>query len=182
MKYADVIVDISLEKLDRAFSYRIPDALFNQVAIGTAVVVPFGRANRRLTGFVVGISDETEYEADKVKDILGIPADALPLEAELIALAAWMKEHFGGTMNQALKTVLPIKKKAAPKETKLLHLSLDVRTAREELIQLGRRARHSVAKERLLAALIEEGDIPWDVVTKQLDVPSAHIRDFDLLS
>lgn len=179
MTYADIIVDISHEKLDKTFSYRVPDSLRDAVNVGTPVVIPFGKANRRLTGFVVALSDTPKFDPEKTKDIIGVPTDALPLEAQLIALAAWMREHFGGTMNQALKCVLPIKRKTAPKETKLLHLAIDEATAKEELIQMRRRARHSVAKERLLGALIEQGDIPWDVVTGRLDIPSVHIRDFE---
>ena len=34
----------------------------------------------------------------------------MAIEGKLVALAAWMKNHYGGTMIQALKTVLPIKK------------------------------------------------------------------------
>ena len=178
-RYAEVIIDISHEKLDKTFTYRLPEEYRDSVGIGTPVVVPFGRSNRRITGFVTGITENPKYEPDKIKDIIGVPTDALPIEAELIALAAYMKEHFGGTMNQALKTVLPIKKKAAPKEARLLRLRIDEATAEEELVQMKKRGRHSVAKERLLAALLEEHDIPWDVVTKRLDVPSVHIRDFE---
>ncbi len=179
MSYAKVIVDISHEKLDRTFSYRIPAELEGEVGIGTPVVIPFGKGNRRMTGFVVDLTDRPDFDPEKTKDIIGVPTDALPLEAELVALAAWMRKQYGGTMNQALKTVLPIKKKAAPKEMKLLHFNLDDKTAHEELVQLKRRSRHSVAKERLLEALIGEGDIPWEVVTKQLDVSASHIRDFE---
>ena len=35
----------------------------------------------------------------------------MEIEAKLVALAAWMKKNYGGTMIQALKTVLPIKQK-----------------------------------------------------------------------
>ena len=35
----------------------------------------------------------------------------MAIAGKLVALAAWMKEHYGGTMIQALKTVLPVKKK-----------------------------------------------------------------------
>ena len=40
-----------------------------------------------------------------------MPGNSVAIEARLIALAAWMKEQYGGTMIQALKTVLPIKQK-----------------------------------------------------------------------
>lgn len=179
MSYADVIVDISHEKLDRTFSYHIPENLLDSVAIGSPVFIPFGKGNREITGFVVDITEESKFAPERTKDIIGVPVEALPIEAELIALAAWMRKHFGGTMNQALKTVLPIKKKAAPKEAKICRLILSEEEAKEELVHLLKRARHSFAKERLLRALIDEGEIPWEVVTKRLDVSANNIRDFE---
>ena len=56
--FADVIVDISVEALDRTFQYRIPEQLRQQVSIGSRVKIPFGRGNRPIMGFVVGISEE----------------------------------------------------------------------------------------------------------------------------
>ena len=49
MKYANVIVDISLEKLDRTFQYRVPEELEDGLSVGMQVVVPFGNGSRRLT-------------------------------------------------------------------------------------------------------------------------------------
>ncbi len=48
--YADIIIDISHEKLDKAFQYAVPDELKDRVEIGSRVVIPFGSGNRRITG------------------------------------------------------------------------------------------------------------------------------------
>ena len=40
MKYAKIIVDISLDKIDRPFDYIIPDGM--DVKAGTPVIIPFG--------------------------------------------------------------------------------------------------------------------------------------------
>ena len=50
-KYANIIVDISHEKLDKTFQYLIPEALKEEVRVGVLVDIPFG--NRSLTGYVV---------------------------------------------------------------------------------------------------------------------------------
>ena len=47
-KYADIIVDISHEKLDRTFQYRIPETMEDEIAAGSAVIVPFGRGSREI--------------------------------------------------------------------------------------------------------------------------------------
>ena len=43
--YANVIIDISHEKLDRTFQYRIPERLLAEITAGVQVLIPFG--NRR---------------------------------------------------------------------------------------------------------------------------------------
>ena len=46
MKYANVIVDISHEKVDRIFQYRVPEALEERLEVGMQAEVPFGAGNR----------------------------------------------------------------------------------------------------------------------------------------
>ena len=108
--YADIIIDITHEKLDKIFQYRIPSQLEGMLKVGTEVVVPFGRSNKETRGYVVGFSESTEYDTARMKEILKVAEKSVAIEAKLVALAAWMKEYYGGTMIQALKTVLPIKK------------------------------------------------------------------------
>lgn len=48
--YADVIVDITNEKLDRTFQYKVPPELTGEIGPGTAVQIPFGNGNRTITG------------------------------------------------------------------------------------------------------------------------------------
>ena len=116
--YANVIVDIRHEKLDKIFQYRVPDVLRMQIHPGTAVTVPFGNGNRRIQGYVVKLTDRTDYPPEKIKEIQGVCAGQTGVEGKLIALAAWMRDYYGSTMIQALKAVLPVKQKVAQKEQK----------------------------------------------------------------
>ena len=77
----------------------------NELKAGMEVIVPFGKGNRPVKGYVTGITDSCSYDLSKVKEITDISRDSVEIEAKLIALAAWMKENYGGTMIQALKTV-----------------------------------------------------------------------------
>ena len=107
--YADIIVDITHEKLDRIFQYRIPEELAEDVHVGCQVVVPFGMGNRQITGYCIGVSYETDYDPDKIKNILSIKEKSTSMESKQILLADFMKRRYGVTMIQALKTVLPVK-------------------------------------------------------------------------
>lgn len=43
-EYANIIVDISQEKLDKTFQYRVPERLREQIQIGMQVQVPLETA------------------------------------------------------------------------------------------------------------------------------------------
>ena len=78
MLYGDVIIDISLEKLDKTFQYEIPEHLRETVQIGSRVVIPFGNGKRRITGYVVDMSTEPKIDAGRIKPILVCQRTALP--------------------------------------------------------------------------------------------------------
>ena len=131
--YADVIIDITHEKLDRIFQYSIPSELRGELSIGTEVIVPFGNGNREISGYVIAFSEKTDYPADKIKPVLKKAENSVAIESRLVALAAWMKEQYGGTMIQALKTVLPIKRKETSRVKRKVRLLLDEEDAKEKL-------------------------------------------------
>lgn len=104
MTYADIIVDISHEKLDKSFQYLVPQQLEEQIQVGMVVQIPFGRGNHVRKGYVVGLSSKLKVDGSCIKSIVSIENDQETIESRLIALAGWMKEHYGSTMIQALKT------------------------------------------------------------------------------
>ena len=58
--YADVIVDISHEKLDRSFQYKVPEKLEGILKVGMGVWIPFGTGNKQIRGYCVGIGEKSE--------------------------------------------------------------------------------------------------------------------------
>ena len=93
-RYADVIVNITQESLDKTFQYRIPENLRDSVREGTAVRVPFGRGTRTVDGYVVGISSSPGIEESRIRPILEIQEGRLPIEGRLLQLAVWMKKNY----------------------------------------------------------------------------------------
>ncbi len=178
MKYADIIIDISHERLDKTFEYIVPDELESQVFEGVQVVIPFGASNRAITGYVVGLHDEPGFDVTKLKPIARVVKDSIAIESQLISLAAFLKRNYGSTMNQALKTVIPIKKKENEKLKKEITLAIPVEQARIELNEMLTK-RHAIGKERLLKELLEIDVLDWELATKKLEVSSTHIRDLE---
>ena len=86
--FADVIVDIQHEKLDKIFQYRIPERLKDELYPGLEVIIPFGKGNRQIKGYVTSLSETCNYDLSKVKEITDISRNSVAIEARLIALAA----------------------------------------------------------------------------------------------
>lgn len=173
-KFANVIVDISHEKLDKTFQYIIPKEFENTIETGMQVKIPFGP--RFITGYVIEITDEAEYDVAKLKPIAGIVKDAIGIESRLISLASWIKRNYGGTFNQALKTVIPVKQKQNHIIKKILVLTIDKQYALEQLSIFEKK--HYTAKARLLKELIEHQQIEQTIVTRKLNVSTTVIKGF----
>ena len=172
--FANIIVDITHEKLDKIFQYRVPSQMEGELSVGMEVLVPFGKGNRMTKGYVIEISETCDYDLSKIKEIAEISPDGFQIEGKLVALAAWMKEHYGGTMIQALKTVLPIKQKEKEKKKKQVRLLLDVEEGQKKLdfyLEKNQRAR-----ARLLAALLDEPVLDWELLRKKLNITMPVIR------
>ena len=172
--YAKVIVDITHEKLDKVFEYRIPSELEGVLQVGMEVIVPFGNGNRETNGYVIGISETCEYDEGKVKEILRLAEKRLAIEGKLVALAGWMKENYGGTMIQSLKTVLPIKREEQQKIKRYVRLCLSQEEGRaklEEYLKKNQRAR-----VRALAALLDNGVLEYEFLIKKLNVSREVLR------
>ena len=173
--YANVIVDISHEKLDKTFQYSIPDELLCDIRPGVCVDIPFG--SRTITGYVIEVTDEPEYDPARTKPLIGIKAHSVAVEAKLIALAAWIRRNYGSTMNQALKTVIPVKKQAKEQVSRSIALKIDKVRARAQLALC--EAKNQKAKARLFRALIDADDgasLEYSFVTGKLSVSAATIR------
>ena len=175
--YADVIVDISHEKLDRPFQYRIPEKLREELETGACVTVPFGNGNKLLKGYVVGIGDVCKYDPARMKEIRGMAQGGVGVEDRMIALAGWIRKNYGSTMIQALKVVLPAKRSVK----RLEHRTLQRIMGREEIISLlgESRRRRQVAKERLLQELVDQEAIPYEWVTGKLGVSSQTVKSLE---
>ena len=177
VKYADIIIDISTKHVDRVFQYRIPSELETEVQVGSRVEVPFGKGDTRRKGYVVSITTIPSFEPEKTKSILGILPDAVSVQEQMILLAWWMKERYGSTMNQALKTVMPVKAKVAPKEEKTIH-SLKSESELLELLAEAERKKHK-ARIRLFRALLENGDLPYRLTAEKLGITMAMLKPLE---
>ncbi len=175
--YADVIIDISHEKVDRPFRYRIPDKLIGKIMPGVRVHVPFGKGNKDMTGYVVDLADKADYPAEKIKEITDIDERAATVESDLIKTAYWMKSHYGSTMITALKTVLPVKHKLKQLQKK----KITRRCGSEEIEKLMAECikKHQTAKARVLNALLNEEVLPYSLLSEKLNISASTLNSLE---
>lgn len=167
--YAQIIIDISHGRLDRPFTYRIPEALQNDLCLGSLVVVPFGKGDTKRKGYVIGFSNTCEYPDGKLKEIEAISSGGTDVTGDnAVRLALWMKQRYGSTMAVALRTVLTSRKQAKPCEHRSIHLLLSKDDAEKKRHEFA--MKHQVARERLLRELMEAPDQPYSLIIQKLHV------------
>lgn len=167
--YAQIIIDISHGRLDRPFTYRIPEALQNDLCLGSLVVVPFGKGDTKRKGYVIGFSNTCEYPDGKLKEIEAIASGGTDVTGDnAVRLALWMKQRYGSTMAVALRTVLTSRKQAKPCEHRSIHLLLSKDDAEKKRHECA--MKHQVARERLLRELMEAPDQPYSLIIQKLHV------------
>lgn len=184
MLFAEVIVDISVKSLDRPFQYRIPEQMEEQAVVGAPVLIPFGRGNREMKGFIVGLSDTPQYDVSKTKSIIKVEKQGVVAESHLLSLAYWMKENYGATMNDAIKAVMPVRREIKEKVERRIFSLLteeELKKARDMFEK-----KHNTARVRLLDGLLasellwEEGYFYEDAV-KKLGVSANVIKGLEQL-
>jgi len=93
----------SARALRGPFDYALPEEMRDTVAVGSMLVVPFGR--RDLLGVVVGLSEASSVSRER----LLAPRRAVEADvpADLVELAGWIALEYCSTPARALALVLP---------------------------------------------------------------------------
>ena len=140
------------------------------------VNIPFGRGNRIITGYVIELTSKAEFDEEKIKDIDSVVPNRVKAVEDMIKLAAWLKHNYGGTMNQALKTVIPVKEKIRQKEKK--HIKLNV--TKEEAKEFIKKAkRKSPSKEKLIEYLSDREEADMDVLKNETGISPSTIKSLE---
>ena len=105
---AQIIVDVPLMQTDRPYSYLIPEAMQAQIAIGMRVHVPFGKGNRLLQGFVIGLEEQENLrDFPELKPIAELLDYEPVLNQDQLDLADQMRHTVFSYKISILKSMLP---------------------------------------------------------------------------
>ncbi len=93
-----------------------------------------------------------------------------------MALAAWIRETYGSTMINAIKTVLPVKKTIRQISEKAVVLQKTVDRERIEACKAQYQKKHAHAKLRLLKELEEENSLSMETVKERLHISAQTLK------
>jgi primosomal protein N' (replication factor Y) len=99
--FAQVVFNLPLKE---EFTYGIPEHFQGQVQIGTRVMAPFGP--RKITGYVVGLSDHSEGDFE-IKFIQDLPDGVPVISEELLTLTRWVADYYNAGWGEVIKAALP---------------------------------------------------------------------------
>lgn len=103
---AEVIVDVPTLQTNNPYEFKIPEQLQEDIAIGMRVIVPFGKGNRRVQGFITGLKNDQIFDGE-LKEISSIMDLEPVLNQELIDLGEWMAQTTYSFRISSYQTMLP---------------------------------------------------------------------------
>lgn len=99
-RYAQVALDVPLM---RTFDYLLADTI---PQIGQRVAVPFGHGLR--SGIVVGLTDESEFENSRIKNLAAVYDDMPVLSSDILRIARFAADYYQTSLGEMLATMLPV--------------------------------------------------------------------------
>ncbi|MCT4612991.1 MAG: primosomal protein N' [Clostridia bacterium] len=101
--YAEIIVDIFNNQVDRIFTYKANE----DTKLGHRVLVPFGRGNKPIEGFVIGFIDEPSFDPSKIKEVIRIIDDIPVFDEDMIKVAKFVSNEYRCPLVGALTLIMP---------------------------------------------------------------------------
>ena len=106
-----VLVEISFNKNEKTFDYKVPDNLKKEISLGKRVLVPFG--NKKIEGFIIDIKENSDYE---LKEIISVIDKEPILTGELLLLGNEIQKEILCNKISIYQTMLPKGYKAKNKD------------------------------------------------------------------
>lgn len=109
--FASVIVDIPTRALSEPFVYGVPQPLFDEVEVGSTVLIDFG--HRAAAGYVVDLARDLcllpgtrGIAPERVKSIGAVLSRPL-FSVEAARIARWLSREYVATLSECLRLFLP---------------------------------------------------------------------------
>lgn len=168
-RYAQVALEQGIDSSSTGLTYSIPESL-SDIAVGDRVIVPLGRRNEQVSGFVVELTHHSDIA--HVKSIVGRDTHSISLTPDLVELARWISNYYCCPLGMVFSTMLP----AAVKRGTGLITQLWVRRKPDIPAEItSKKAGHSKLQIAVLAVLdtMEKEGRTWGEIKRVADLAGA---------
>lgn len=104
-----VAVARKLAEYQDLLTYHVPYTLEQLIQYGSMVMVPMGRGNQEVYGYVVNLLDDTEINTNVIqyKDVLAVVESETLFTQELTELAIWLSRYYSCPCYYVLEYMMP---------------------------------------------------------------------------
>lgn len=167
-EYAEIIVDLISNAVDRPFHYKIPSSLRGKVLPGMKVAIPLGP--RRCEGYVLRLLNSTTIDSAALRDIYAVSDPEPLLTTEQLSLLSWLAHRCYCRKIDALNAMVPATFRQGRRSQKP-YLFAVVAEAEAKLENLNK----APVQQKALQILLDQG--PQDRKTLEKEgVTSASLR------
>ena len=103
--YIEILTQISAKAVDQYYTYKVPKSMEEKIKVGIRVKIPFGKMT--LEGFVMGITNDVNYDKDKIKEIIDVTDDNPVLNEEMLLLGKYMSKKLLCSLVSCYQVMLP---------------------------------------------------------------------------
>ena len=153
-EYAQLVVDLSVDALDRLYTYAVPEGM--SVRPGQLVAAPFGP--RTVEGFVVSLSGECDLPPEKLRPLSRVVQEEPVILPDLMELARWLHGRYLCNLVDALRLMIPSQlrgERVRPRRVRMARLALSGE-ALEGFEAVSRRA----PRQLEILTRLKGGDVP----------------------
>jgi primosomal protein N' (replication factor Y) len=100
--FAEVVFN---RPIDHTYTYAVPERLRDSVAVGKRLLAPFGKGDRPIPAFCVGLNEVGPQRA--VKEVWQVMDEEVLLTPDLMRLTRWMADYYLCGWGQVLNAVVP---------------------------------------------------------------------------
>jgi len=104
-RFAQVALERGLEK-PGGLTYIVPDELAD-VKVGDRVLVPLGKRDQTVGGYILEINDTTDVPVKKLKPLAARDRNVINLTDDLLELARWISRYYCCPLGMVFATMLP---------------------------------------------------------------------------
>ena len=164
-RFANVALEQGIDTSTQGLTYAIPAGL-DDLRAGERVLAPLGRGDRIVPGYVLSLSDRSNYP--RVKMLVGRDPSGVGFTADLIDLARWMAGYYCCPLGMVLQSMLPAAVKKGTGRTMKMMVGFPVTptaapNAKDETEKAAKLTSLQQAVFDTAKSLGEKGELPMEI-------------------